>query len=442
MARVEPERTHPLNSRPFASGRYVLYWMQASQRAFWNPALEFAVDLADEHGLPLLVGFGLTPHYPEANLRHYAWMLEGLRETAHALRERGIGFVMRLEYPPDLALSLARSAAAVVADRGYLRHQRLWRRYVAERAPCPVIEVEGDAVVPVEMAYPHQAVRAAVLRRRIRPLLPRFLQPLQEQAPRIRADFAEPSLNPARMEKILTLLEVDRTVEPVDFPAGTGAARERLRRFLEEDLPRYADLRGDPRQDVTSGLSPYLHFGQISPVEVAWEASRIGGPGAESFLEELVVRRELALNLVWYSPDYDRFEGLPRWARETLQTHAADPRPVLYTLEDLESAQTDDPVWNAAQSALVRTGRMHSYLRMYWGKRLLVWAARPEDALRIGLYLNNKYALDGRDPNSYAGLGWCLGLHDRPFPERPIFGKVRSMTPGGFRRKYGGFCAG
>ncbi|MCS7283733.1 MAG: deoxyribodipyrimidine photo-lyase [Anaerolineae bacterium] len=437
MTRIEPERIRLLNARTFASGQYILYWMQTSQRAFWNPALEFAVDLANERGLPLLVAFGVTPYYPEANLRHYAWMLEGLRETAQALRERRIGFVLRLEYPPDLALNLARNAAAIVTDRGYLRHLRVWRRYVAERAPCPVIEVEGDAVVPVEVAYPRQAVRASVLRRRIHLLLPRFLQPLQEQVPRIQADFDEPSLDPTSPEKVLALLEVDRTVEPVDFPSGTSAARARLRRFVEENLPRYADLRSDPRQDVTSGLSPYLHFGQISPVEIAWEVSHIGGPGAEAFLEELIVRRELALNLVWYNPDYDRFEGLPRWARETLRAHAADPRPVLYSLEDLESARTDDPIWNAAQSALVRTGRMHNYLRMYWGKRLLVWTAQPEDALRIGLYLNNKYALDGRDPNSYAGVGWCLGLHDRPFPERPIFGKVRPMTPEGFRRKFG-----
>lgn len=435
--RPEPERIHPLNSKPLAGGQYVLYWMQSSQRAFWNPALEFAVDLADERGLPLLVAFGLTPHYPEANLRHYAWMLEGLRETARALRERGIGFVLRLEYPPDLALELSRDAAAVVTDRGYLRHLRVWRRYLAERAPCPVIEVEGDAVVPVEVAYPRAAVSAAVLRRRIRPLLPRFLRPLEERAPRVRADFAEPSLDPSRPDQVLALLEVDRTVPPVDLPSGTGAARARLKRFIEEDLPRYADLRSDPRQDVTSGLSPYLHFGQISPVEIALEVSRVGGPGADAFLEELIVRRELALNFVWYTPDYDRWEGLPRWARETLLAHAADPRPALYSLEDLESARTDDPVWNAAQSALVRTGRMHNYLRMYWGKRLLVWTEHPKDALRIGLYLNNKYALDGRDPSSYAGVGWCLGLHDRPFPERPVFGKVRPMTPEGFRRKFG-----
>jgi len=415
----------------------VLYWMQASQRAFWNPALEFAIDLANEHKLPVLVVFGLTPNYPEANLRHYAWMLQGLREAAQALRERDIGFVMRLGNPPDVALSLADRAAVLVTDRGYLRHQRAWRAYLAERASCSVIEIEGDAVVPVETAYPRQAVSAAVLRRRIQPLLPRFLRPLQEQAPQVRANFDEPSLDLDSLENIFAQLEVDRLVEPVDLPSGTHAARAQLRSFLEKNLARYAELRNDPRHDATSGLSPYLHFGQISPVEIAWEVSRVDHPSAHVFLEELIIRRELAINFVWYNPNYDTWAGLPQWAQQTLQAHAADPRPAIYSLNQLESAQTDDPIWNAAQSALIRTGRMHNYLRMYWGKRLLVWTAHPEEALRIGLYLNNKYALDGRDPNSYAGVGWCFGLHDRPFSERPIFGKVRPMTPEGFTRKYG-----
>lgn len=437
MTRIEPERIHRLNDRPSARGQYVLYWMQASQRAFWNPALEFAIDLANEHKLPVLVVFGLTPNYPEANLRHYAWMLQGLREAAQALRERDIGFVMRLGNPPDVALSLADRAAVLVTDRGYLRHQRAWRAYLAERASCSVIEIEGDAVVPVETAYPRQAVSAAVLRRRIQPLLPRFLRPLQEQAPQVRANFDEPSLDLDSLENIFAQLEVDRLVEPVDLPSGTHAARAQLRSFLEKNLARYAELRNDPRHDATSGLSPYLHFGQISPVEIAWEVSRVDHPSAHVFLEELIIRRELAINFVWYNPNYDTWAGLPQWAQQTLQAHAADPRPAIYSLNQLESAQTDDPIWNAAQSALIRTGRMHNYLRMYWGKRLLVWTAHPEEALRMGLYLNNKYALDGRDPNSYAGVGWCFGLHDRPFSERPIFGKVRPMTPEGFTRKYG-----
>lgn len=439
MAHIEPERIHVINNRPIRSGQYVLYWMQASQRAFGNPALEFAIDQANEHKVPVLVVFGLAPNYPEANIRHYAWMLEGLQETAQALQDRGLGFVIRLGNPPDVALRLAERATMIVTDRGYLRHQRIWRKYLADQAPCPVIEIEGDVVVPVERAYPRQAVNAAVLRRRIQLLMSHFLHPLQEQAPRVRADFAEPSLDPTSPARLLELLEVDRSVKPVDLPSGTNTARSRLRNFLEKNLMRYAELRNDPRHDVTSGLSPYLHFGQISPVEIACEVSRADDPNARAFLEELIVRRELAINFVWYNPSYDAWAGLPRWAQATLLAHAADPRSALYSLDELESAQTDDPIWNAAQSELVLLGRIHNYLRMYWGKRLLVWTARPEEALRIGLYLNNKYALDGRDPNSYAGVGWCLGLHDRPFPERPIFGKVRPLTPEGFIRKYGTF---
>ena len=435
MSRIEPERIHPLNHRLFASGQYVLYWMQASQRAYWNPALEFAVDLANQRKLPLLVGFGLTDRYPEANLRHYAWMLEGLRETAEALQERGIGFVMRLQEPPALAVELARRAAAVVADRGYLRHQRAWRAYVAERADCPVIEVESDAVIPVQTASNQQVFRAASLRRRIRPLLSQFLHPLREHAPRIHMEWAEDSLDPREPNKILPLLRIDRSVGPVDLPSGTRAARDRLQRFLQKDLHLYSQYRSDPRREVTSRLSPYLHFGQISPVEVAWKTSRIGGPDAEAFLEQLIVRRELALNLVWYNPDYDRWEGLPGWARQSLLKHCTDPRPALYSLEELEQARTSDPMWNAAQTQMVQTGRMHNYLRMYWGKQILLWTANPQDAFRIALSLNNKYLLDGRDPSSYAGVGWCFGQHDRPFGQRPIFGLVRPMTHQAMQRK-------
>jgi deoxyribodipyrimidine photo-lyase len=171
-------------------------------------------------------------------------------------------------------------------------------------------------------------------------------------------------------------------------------------------------------------------------VEVAWRAAQVGGPGAQAFLEELIVRRELAVNFVFYNPNYDRFEGLPSWAKETLRQHASDPRPARYTLEELVEARTEDPLWNAAQMELLRTGKIHGYMRMYWGKGFLRWTENPEEAFRLALHLNNKYALDGRDPSSYAGVGWCFGLHDRPFPERPIFGKVRPMTEAGLRRKF------
>ncbi len=433
---VEQERVQVGNTRPPRPGRYVLYWMQASQRAGWNPALEHAIALADAQDLPVLVGFGLAPRYPEATLRPYAFMVVGLRETARELRDRGIGLVARVGEPPAVALDLAGEAAVVVVDRGYLRHGRAWRASLAERAPCPVIEVEGDAVVPVELAYDHSAWSAAVLRRRVEPLFARFLRPLPERAPRhssLGLDVLGLDLDD---ERLLDRLDLDPAVPPVDLPAGPAAARARLTSFIEEGLPCYADRRSDPSADATSGLSPYLHFGQISPVEVAWRVRAAGEVGAEAFLEELVVRRELALNYVLYNTLYDRFDGLPAWARESLSTHAADPRPATYDAAALEEARTDDPAWNAAQEELRRTGTIHGYLRMYWGKQILLWTADPERAFRIALHLNNRYGLDGRDPSSYAGVGWCFGLHDRPFPERPVWGKVRPMTRRGLEVKF------
>ncbi|MCR4391422.1 MAG: deoxyribodipyrimidine photo-lyase [Candidatus Acetothermia bacterium] len=434
---VEPERVRFLNDRPVRQGRYVLYWMQASQRASGNPALEHAVALGNDLGLPVAVAFGLTPSYPEANLRHYAFMLAGLKETALELADRGIRFVLRFGDPPEVALELAREAAALVTDRSYLRHGRAWRADVASRAPCPVVEVEGDAVVPVELAYGRQAWSAAVLRRRIRPLLPRFLHPLPEQEPRRSSLGLDlPGEDPEKVEPLLDRLPVVRPVPPLPLPAGTAAARQRLDRFVADGLRFYADRRNHPSGPVTSGLSPYLHFGQISPVEVALRVQGVGGPGADAFLEELVVRRELALNFVLYNSSYDAFHGLPLWARRTLRRHSADPRPALYSPKALEQGETDDPIWNAAQTQLRREGTIHAYLRMYWGKMFLLWTTTPEEAFRLALALNNKYALDGRDPSSYGGVGWCFGLHDRPFPERPIWGNVRPMTRRGLEGKF------
>jgi len=434
---VEPERLQVLAKRPTRNGKLVLYWMQAAQRACWNPALEHAIFLANEHALPVVVLFVVVPDYPEANLRSFAFMLAGLGETARELRERGVLVVGRVGNPGQTVLKLAEEARFVVVDRGYLRHERAWREALAQRAPCSVIQVEGEAVVPVELAYPREAWSAAVLRRKVQPLWSRFLKPLADQEPAVRCldldlfgvDFSDP-------ESIMAKLPLDRSVPPVFGPSGTKAARRRLDEFLENKLDRYTEKRSDPLSDATSKLSPYLHFGQISPVEVAWKVSQSGSPGAAAFLEELIVRRELAINFVLHNPSYDAFSGLPRWAQETLLSHARDRKPALYDLEELDQAKTDDPLWNAAQTELRTTGWLHNYLRMYWGKQFLRWSADPQEAFRNALYLNNRYLLDGRDPGSFAGVAWCFGLHDRPFPERPIFGKVRPMTPKAQKGKF------
>jgi len=435
---IQPERIQPLNSRPQRPGRYVLYWMQASQRDRCNHALEYAIRQANRLGLPVVAYFGLDAHFPAANLRHFEFMLRGLGQTRNRLAERGIRLVLRREAPAEGVVALAGAAALVVADRGYLRHQRRWRQEAAARIECPFIQVETDAVVPVETASPKEEFSAATLRRKIHRLLPEFLVGLTEEAPAFNSlslDLAGSCLDdPARL---LAELDIDRTVPPVPgIPPGPLAARACLERFIHEKLDRYDRERNDPNLDALSGLSPYLHFGQISPLDVALAVAATGSPGAAPFLEELLVRRELSFNFVHYNPAYDQFAGLPRWARESLDRHRADDRPFRYAPEALEAAATHDPYWNAAQRQMVRTGKMHGYMRMYWGKKLLEWNPDPETAFATAIRLNDRYELDGRDPIGYAGVAWCVGTPARPWMERPVFGQIRYMNDNGLRRKF------
>ncbi|MFP4559770.1 MAG: deoxyribodipyrimidine photo-lyase [Thiohalorhabdus sp.] len=438
---VAPDRIQDLRPGPPRPGRYVLYWMQQAQRASDNPALDLAVHRANELCLPVVVAFGLTADYPEANLRHYAFMVQGLAEVGAHLRRRGIAFLPSHDAPPQAALRLAEGAALLVCDRGYLRHQRQWRREVADRAPCPVVEVETEVVVPVEIASPKAETAARTLRPRIARRREEFLAEPPAEEPNVsarplglRGDF-----NPEDGETILRDLPLDPSVAPVSaFQGGCREAHHRLDRFLRERLPGYARRSSDPVAEATSHLSPYLHFGQIGVREVARAVQGADAPAEdrEAFLEQLIVRRELACNHVWYRPDYDAYTGLPDWARRTLAEHADDPRDPCYSRETLEAAETADPYWNAAMTDLRTRGFMPNYMRMYWGKKVLEWTADPQTAFATLLALNNRYFLDGRDPNAFANVAWCFGLHDRGWPERPVFGKVRYMNARGLRRKF------
>ncbi len=435
---IHPERVRPLNDRPPRRGRYVLYWMQASVRTRANHALEHAIDAANAAGLPVVAAFGLTERYPEANARHFAFLLEGLADARAALEARGIPLVVLRGAPDEVALALAGDAARVVTDCGYLRHQQAWRRHVAEAAACAVEQVETDAVVPVETAQQKEAWSAGTLRPRIERQLARFLVPLVPRALRRDGlgldvpgglDVSDPAL-------LLGTLDVDRSVGPVATRGGETAAARVLEEFVEERLGAYATRRSDPSERGGSGLSPYLHFGHVSPLEIAVRARARHGAGTDAFVEELVVRRELSFNFCHFNPRYDRYECLPDWARATLAAHEGDPRPALYDRDTLERGATADPYWNAAQREVVTTGSMHNYMRMYWGKKILEWTARPADAFALALALNNRWQLDGRDPNSYAGVAWVFGKHDRPWTERAVFGTVRSMNAKGLERKF------
>ena len=436
---ISPARIKVLVDAPVRTeARYVLYWMQQSQRAACNPALEYALEEANALDLPLVVCFGLTA-FPEANARHYDFMLRGLAEVADQLRTRGVAFVIRKAPPFELAGELAGDAALVVCDRGYLKVQRTWRAKLVERLTRRLVQVEGDVVVPIEAASGKHEYAARTLRPRIQRVLDDHMDDLQARPVRRRADQLSlaSDVDLANVPKVLADLRIDHSVGPVKrFTAGETAARAQLAAFIDLGLDRYAAERGKPEAQAASQISPYLHFGQISPVEIALAVRAAGSvsDNRATYLEELVVRRELAMNHVFYEPRYDDYAALPDWARKTLAAHAADPRPHLYGRAAFEAAETHDPYWNAAMREMLATGYMHNHLRMYWGKKILQWSASPEEAFETVLSLNNRWFLDGRDANSFTNVGWLFGLHDRPWGPQPVFGTVRSMGLNTFKK--------
>lgn len=431
---VTSKRLRVLVDRPpRESARYVLYWMQQSQRAYGNLALDHAIELANELHLPVVACFGLTDGYPEANARHYAFMLEGLADAARGLKARGVCFVIRRGAPDDVAVQLSGEAAVVVCDRGYLKPQRRWREGLANRAECRVVEVEGDVVVPLELASTKHEFAARTLRPKIHRLWDEFLVETPDarlnrtgDVPELRSD-----IDLSDPVAALASMTVDRSIAPVRrFVGGLTAARERLAVFLGDALDGYAEMRARPERAAVSHLSPYLHFGQISPLEVALAAKaapRGGLDDRSSFIEELIVRRELAKNHVFYEPHYDRYESAPAWARTALDERRGDERPYLYDWDTFFEARTHDRFWNAAQREMRDTGYMHNRMRMYWGKKIIEWTGSPEEAFDTTMRLNNSLFLCGRDENSFTNVSWLFGLHDRPWFRRPIFGTVRYL---------------
>jgi deoxyribodipyrimidine photo-lyase len=438
--KIREERVQKLNDEKVRDGDYVLYWMQSSQRGEQNHALEYAVQEANDLDQRLLVVFGLTDDYPEANLRHYAFMLEGLKDAQEALTKRGIKMVVRRGPPDEVAIEAGRDASLIVTDRGYMRPQKRWREKVAREAGCQLIQVESDVVVPVELASGKQEHAARTLRPRIGEYLEEFLVELTptkpaKQSPEMRAEGQDLS----DIDAVLDGMDLDRSVGALShlYRGGNTGAKEMFRRFLKGSLGDYDANRNQPQTDYVSHMSKYLHFGHVSPIWLTLEArkSEAKNDNIESFVEELTVRRELSMNFVFYNNDYDSYSNLPGWAKDTLEEHKNDEREYVYTREQLENAETHDEYWNAAMKEMVYTGYMHNYMRMYWGKKILEWSNTPEYAYRTTLYLNNKYFLDGRDPNSFANVAWVFGQHDRGWTEREVYGKVRYMSSGGLERK-------
>jgi deoxyribodipyrimidine photo-lyase len=412
--------------------------MQASQRVEYNHALEYAISKANELKKPLVVYFGLTDDFPEANERHYYFMLEGLKDVKEKLKDLGINLVFLNCSPEEGAIKLSDEAFLVVVERGYLRIQKNWRAVAAANISCPLVQVESEVVVPVEVVSEKEEFAARTIRPKITRKLDEYLQPMKLTKPKHSSlGITFDDFEIGDLERAIGALNIDHSVKRSMLYSGGPATAERtLQEFINNKLNNFSDLRNQPGGKFLSNMSPYLHFGQISPLYIALKVKEHGGSGVDAFLEELIVRRELSMNFVNFNKDYDSFECLPNWAKTTLAGHEKDKRDYIYTLEELEHAKTHDPYWNAAQTEMMLTGKMHGYMRMYWGKKILEWSEKPEQAYEIVLYLNNKYELDGRDPNGFTGVAWCFGKHDRPWAERKIFGKVRYMNAKGLERKF------
>jgi len=414
--------------------------MSRDQRATDNWALLHAQQVAWERHAPLVVGFCLVPEFLGAVWRQYAFMLAGLAETEQTLRRLNMGFVLLLGDPAHEVPKFADRihASQVVTDFDPLRIKMAWRRSVSQALSVPFVEVDAHNIVPARHASPKQEYGAYTLRPKLQRLLPTFLTPFPSPPRHPWAWTGD--RGPVDWDAVRSALRVDRAVSEVGWITPGALAGERvLRTFLLRKLEAYPEASRDPAADGLSDLSPYLHFGQISAQRVAWEVRRSGAPQAAqtAFLEELVVRRELSDNFCLYNPHYDSVQGFPSWALRTLSDHAGDPRPYLYPRARFEAADTHDELWNAAQTEMVQRGKIHSFMRMYWAKKILEWSSCPTEALETAIALNDRYELDGRDPNGYAGAAWSVGgVHDRAWCERPVFGKLRYMSYNGCKSKF------
>ena len=433
MNGFDERRIEGSTGKPEGTGP-VIYWMSRDQRVDDNWALTRARQKASDHGSSLAVAFCLTDEVLGASKGHLHFMLEGLRGQAKRLLAMGIQFHFLTGSPGRQVAELAGrlGAGLVVTDYGPLRHSVSWRRQAGERLSCRMETVDAHNVVPASFATDKREYAAYTIRPKLKALLGSFIEPAPTLLP-----VAGQTPQDEGLRRLEDALSRSASASSGMYPeAGSDAADRRLTGFLDNGLERYPES-NDPNKTLQSGLSPYIHFGQVSARKVVAEALLKGGRGSEDFVEQAFIRRELAENFCRHCNGYDSPAGFPEWAGRTLVKHASDPRDHLYGFAELEAAATHDRLWNAAERQLTREGVMPGYLRMYWAKKLLEWTQSPEQAIDIAVRLNDGYSLDGRDPNGYAGICWSIGgLHDRPWGERAIFGMVRYMSYAGMRRKF------
>jgi deoxyribodipyrimidine photo-lyase len=468
--RVRNENDAPLRR----DGDFVLYWMIAFRRPEWNFSLQRAIDWAHELNKPLVVFEALRSDYPWASDRLHRFVIDGMVDNARRFKGTSALYYSYIESKKGagkgLLEALAAKACLVVTDHYPAFFLPTMVAATARRLSVRVEAVDSNGLLPLraaervfETAYSFRRFLQKNLREHLsqfpkrHPLLATKLQRLGELPSSITGRWPDATASLLNDELTVAELPIDHGVPVSEIRGGSKAANDTLQRFLEGRLPRYAEDRNHPDEEVTSGLSPYLHFGHISSQQIFaelmeredWDVDQLApeakgkrsgwwglSESAEALLDQFITWREVGFNMSSLREDYDQYESLPDWAKTTLSEHERDDRPYLYELAELECAETHDPIWNAAQTQLLREGQLHNYLRMLWGKKILEWSPSPQDALEVMVELNNKYALDGRDPNSYSGIFWCLGRYDRPWgPERPIFGKIRYMSSENTKRK-------
>lgn len=435
---MKEERINYINDKPInKEGSFVLYKMQASVRINHNLALEAAICKANELDLPLKIIFRIDTSFPEANYRHFVFMIQGIKDIQDKLINLGASFEIITNKEDNLFLNFINNAASIIMDKNYLRIQKEWKNWIEENANCEIIEIEDNIIVPVSSTSYKAEWAARTIRPKIMSKIDYFTDDsisLTALKHKTQVNIEQINRNNKILNHTLKKLKESNYLSEVEFKGGENYAKNILKEFIDSKLTDYDINHNDPSLKGSSLLSPYIHFGQISPLTIVQELKH--NPKAEKFIEQLVVRRELAINYTYYTPYYYKYSSIPLWAKNTLEKHKSDNRSILYNLEKLEQASTLDKSWNASMIEMVETGYMENTMRMYWGKKIIEWSPTPEEAYSRMVYLNNKYFLDGRDPNSYAGIGWCFGLHDRPWKERSIFGMVRYMNEAGLQRKY------
>jgi deoxyribodipyrimidine photo-lyase len=436
---IDPRRVNHLNQRAAKTGP-VVYWMQRDQRVHDNWALLFAQNLAQQMQQPLIVVFCLVPEFLDASNGHYHFMLSGLKETEQNLDLLGMPFILLKGNPLEVLPEFIEKTGAgrIITDFNPLRNTMKWKHDLASHIDIPMLEVDAHNIIPARYISRKPEYGAQFMRRKIELHLREFLV----EIPKLKKHTI-PLTNPYPPNSWMEIFTDQKTTGQniifEGFVSGEQAALLALEYFIQNRLDNYDHDRNDPVLNAQSDLSPYLHFGQISAQRIALEVrkSQADAGSKKAFLEELIVRRELADNFCLYNPKYDSFEGFSSWAKATLNKHREDPREYLYSPQQFELAETQDELWNAAQKEMIKTGKMHGFMRMYWAKKILEWTASPEEAMTLAIYLNNKYSLDGRDPNGYAGIAWAIGgTHDRPWGERKIFGMIRYMNYQGCKRKF------